>query len=329
MGRHLITGGAGFIGSHLSRRLVWDGEEVVAVDNFLAGTIKNVRDLLDLQNFKFIEGDLRDEKLCIEVSKGVDCIWAIAANMGGIKMITDVAADIVRDNIRLNINALEACRINKVPKYFYSSSACIYPDYLQKDVEVMPLKEGDAYPASPDQFYGWEKIFAEKCVEAYQKDYGLNVRIARFHNIFGMAYNAFDDQRGKAPAHMIIKAIKHPNPPFAIWGDGQQTRSFLYIDDCVDGILRLIDSDYDKPINIGSDRLINMTDLAKMAVDLAGKKVEFEYDLSKPQGVRGRNADLNLVEKVLGWRPKFTLEEGMRRTYEWAVENYDGLEGVE
>jgi len=328
MSKHLVTGGAGFIGSHLCRRLVNQGNEVIAVDNFLAGTIKNIKDLLGCSNFLFIEGDLRNEELFIEVAKGVDCIWAIAANMGGIKMITDVAADIVRDNIRLNINALEACRINKVPHYFYSSSACVYPEYRQQDINVIPLKETDAFPAQPDQFYGWEKIFAERCVYAYKKDYSLNVRVVRFHNIFGEAYNAFDSQRGKAPAHMIIKAIKHPNPPFVVWGDGKQTRSFCYIDDCIDGILKLMASDYDEPINIGSDRLISMTDLANMALSLASKDAELKYDLTKPQGVRGRNSDNTLVKKVLNWSPQVSLEKGMEITYKWAVEHYDELEGL-
>ena len=328
MGKHLITGGAGMIGSHLARRLVNSGEDVVVADNLMSGSIKNILDLIGRDNFKFAHEDMRDEKICIELGEGMDNIWAIAANMGGILMITDVAADIVRDNIRLNINALESCRINKVPKYFYASSACVYPNFLQTSEWAINLKEESAIPADPNEAYGWEKLFAEQCVMAYQKDYGLNIRIARFHNIYGNAFTAFDKKKGKAPCHMIIKCIKHPNPEWVVWGDGRATRSYCYIDDCIDGILALMDSDYDKPINIGTDRSISVDALAELVIKISGKDVQPEHDLTKPVGVRGRNADLSLCKEKLGWSPKIELEDGMKVVYDWAVANFDELENI-
>jgi nucleoside-diphosphate-sugar epimerase len=183
---------------------------------------------------------------------------------------------------------------------------------------VVPLKESDATPADPDQFYGWEKLATEKMCEAYQKDYGMNIRMARFHNVYGEVYTAFDKDKGKAPCHIIMKALRYPEQEFVIWGDGKQTRSFLYIDDCIAGVLKLMESNYLKPVNIGSDRLVTIDELAQIVIRLSGKNITIKHDLSKPQGVRGRNADITLVRKEVGWEPKISLEEGMRRTYEWA-----------
>lgn len=188
---------------------------------------------------------------------------------------------------------------------------------------MIPLKEENAIPADPNEFYGWEKLVTEKICEAYNRDYGLDVRIARFHNIFGEAYSIFDLERGKAPAHLIRKAILYPKERFVIWGDGKQTRSFLYIEDCIEGILKLMESDYTKPVNIGSDRLVTINELARIIIEISGKEIEIEYDLAKPQGVRGRNADLTLARKVLGWTPKISLEEGLKRVYEWTKERYE------
>ena len=302
---------------------------VVAVDSFLSGTIQNVKDLLSSNLFTLVEGDLRNFECCMAAMIGVDYVWALAANMGGIGYITSVHADIMRDNALINLNTLEAARQRKVKRYFYSSSACVYPSYLQTDAEVKPLKESDAYPAQPDESYGFEKIFTEQACAAYQKDYKMNIRIARFHNVFGTAYTAFDKFKAKAPCHMIIKAIKHPNPPFELWGDGKATRSFLYIDDCIDGILKLMESDYTEPINIGSDRLISVDDLAKLVIGISGKKITPKYDLTKPQGVRGRNASLDLVKQVLDWQPKVSLEEGLKQVYQWAIKHSDELENIQ
>jgi len=323
----LVCGGAGFVGSHLATELVKLGARVTVVDNLSSGSKQNVKEVKD--NIRFEEKDLRDFRVCRKLVASKDCVFQLAANMGGIGYITAIGADIMRDSATININMIDAARIHETPMYFYSSSACVYPNYLQKETAVKPLREVDAIPADPDQFYGWEKLFTEKLCEAYMQDYKMNIRMVRFHNIFGPCYTAYDSLKGKAPAHMIVKAIKHPNPPYLIWGDGKQTRSFLYIDDCVQAVLRLMDTDHKEAINIGSDQLISMKALADMAVVLSGKKgVKYEYDLSKPQGVRGRNADLNLMKEVLMWEPQVSLEKGMEITYNWAVEHYGELEGL-
>jgi GDP-D-mannose 3',5'-epimerase len=234
----------------------------------------------------------------------------------------------MRDSALININMLEAAARNQVKRFFFSSSACIYPTGLQTSAEVAPLKEDDAMPADPNEFYGWEKLASEKLCEAYHKDYGLEVRIARFHNIFGEAYTAFDPIKGKAPAHLVMKALRYPEEPFVVWGDGEQTRSFLYIDDCIQGVLKLVESDYSQPINIGSDRLVSINGMVNILREISGKPIQVEYDPSKPQGVRGRNADLTLVKQVLGWDPKISLEEGLSRLYSWAGENLADIEQI-
>jgi GDP-D-mannose 3',5'-epimerase len=312
----LVGGGAGLIGSHLARTLVKKGAEVFVADNLSSGSPKNIEDIKNKVKFK--SSDLRKENNCAELTRDVDYVFQLAANMGGIGYITAVGADIMRDNILINTNMLQAAMSNKVEGYFYSSSACVYPEYRQKDAAVTPLKEADAIPAEPDQFYGWEKLVTEKMCEAYQKDYGMNIRMARFHNVYGEVYTAFDKDKGKAPCHIIMKALRYPEQDFILWGDGKQTRSFLYIDDCVEGVLKLMESNYLKPVNVGSDRLVTIDELAQIVINISGKNISIKHDLSKPQGVRGRNADITLVKKEVGWEPKISLEEGMRRTFEWA-----------
>jgi len=322
----LVAGGAGLIGSHLARTLLGKGARVCVADNLFSGSLKNIEAIQDKVDVQVV--DLREEGICRKLTKDTDYVFQLAANMGGIGYITSVGADIMRDNTLINTNMLQASLENKVKEYFYSSSACVYPEYLQKGADVTPLREEDAIPADPDQFYGWEKILAEKLCEAYQKDYGMNIRIARFHNVFGEVYTAFDKQKGKAPCHLILKALRYPEQDFVIWGDGKQTRSFLYIDDCIEGVLKLVESDYTKPVNIGSDRLVTIDELAKIVIKISGKEITIKHDLTKPQGVRGRNADLTLVRSVLGWEPKISLEEGLRRTYQWAMERITELENI-
>jgi len=317
----LVTGGAGLIGSHLARKLVELECSVTVVDNLSSGDIRNLQNIMG--SIRFINADLRNRDVCIKVTKNQDYIFHLAANMGGIGYITKVGAAIMSDNLLINIHMLEASVLNKVKRFFYSSSACVYPIEKQKTPEVIPLKEEDAIPANPNEFYGWEKLITEKMCEAYHRDYGLEVRIARFHNVFGEAYNAFDPERGKAPAHLIRKAILYPKEKFIIWGDGKQTRSFLYVEDCVEGVLKLMESNYVKPINIGSDRLITINELAEIIIGISGKDIKVEYDLSKPQGVRGRNADLTLAKKILGWYPKTSLEEALERMYNWTKKQYE------
>jgi nucleoside-diphosphate-sugar epimerase len=240
--------------------------------------------------------------------------------MGGIGFITEVGADIMRDNALININMMEACRKNNVERYFFSSSACVYPAYRQTEPDVEPLKEEHAIPAEPDMFYGWEKLFTEKLMEAYEKDYNMHVRIARFHNIYG-PYGTYKGGREKAPAALCRKVAEARNGgTITIWGDGKQTRSFLYIDDALDAIYRLMQSNYDKPLNIGSDELISIDRLADIIIEASGKTLRKVYDLKAPQGVRGRNADLTLISNVIGWKPKVTYREGLEKTYHWIEE---------
>ncbi|MBI4333646.1 MAG: NAD-dependent epimerase/dehydratase family protein, partial [Chloroflexi bacterium] len=239
------------------------------------------------------------------------------ANMGGIGFITSVFADVMRDNVLINTFMLEAARQNKVKRFLFSSSACIYPNYKQTTSEIPGLKEDDAYPADPNEAYGWEKLFTEEMLKAYRKDYGLDIRIARYHNIYGPE-GTYQGGREKAPAALCRKVAEASNPgEIEIWGDGKATRSFCFIDDCVRGTIGLMGSDYDQPVNIGSDRLVSVDQLADIIIAVSEKKIGKRYNLAAPEGVRGRNADLTLVTRVLGWRPAVSLEEGLARTYRW------------
>jgi nucleoside-diphosphate-sugar epimerase len=240
--------------------------------------------------------------------------------MGGIGFITSVGAEVMHDNVLINTYMLEASRQSKVKRFLFSSSACVYPTYRQRNTNVKGLKEEDAYPADPDNFYGWEKLYTEKMCEAYQRDYGMDIRIVRYHNIYGPE-GTYKGGREKSPAALCRKVAEAHNPgTITIWGDGKQTRSYCYIDDCVRGTVMLMESDYDKPLNIGSERLVTIDELADIIIKISGKKITKEYDLSAPQGVRGRNADITLARKVLRWEPKVSLEEGLARTYKWIEE---------
>ena len=226
-------------------------------------------------------------------------------------------ADIMHNSAMINLNMLEACYRRNVKKIFYSSSACIYPEYNQMDPDNPNCAEDSAYPANPDSEYGWEKLFSERLYRAFHRNYGMDVRIARFHNIFGPE-GSWTGGREKAPAAMCRKAAEvEDGGVFEIWGDGKQTRSFCYIDDCLEGVSRLMHSDYRAPLNIGSDERVTIDELADMAIELAGKNVVKQYDTSKPQGVRGRNSDNTLIKEVLGWAPEISLEEGLVPTYKW------------
>jgi nucleoside-diphosphate-sugar epimerase len=308
----LVTGGTGFIGSHLANYLKNKGYFVRVAD------VKPKSECyLPLKADEVREADLRMPESASQATKDVDWVFNLAANMGGIGFITEVGANIMRDNALININMMEACTKNNVERYFFSSSACVYPAYRQTEPDVKPLKEEHAIPAEPDMFYGWEKLFTEKLMEAYEKDYNINIRIARFHNIYG-PYGTYKGGREKAPAALCRKVAEARNGgTITVWGDGKQTRSFLYIDDALDGIHRLMQSDYDKPLNIGSDELITIDRLADIIIEASGKKIKKVYDLKAPQGVRGRNADLTLITKVIGWKPKVTYREGLERTYNW------------
>ena len=309
----VVTGAGGFIGSHLCRYLQKKGYWVRAVDikwdNYMFGYAD-----------EFVTADLRDSKSCLKIVKGMNRVYNLAANMGGIGYITEVKAEIVRDNVLINVNMLEAAKNYNVNKYFFSSSACAYPTYKQESAEIIPLKEDDAYPADPDNEYGWEKLFSERLCLDYAEDFGLTTRIARFHNIYGPE-GTYMGGKEKAPAALCRKVAEVSDPgKIEIWGDGEQTRSFCYVDDCVRGVEQLVESNYPNPVNIGSDRLVTINELADIIIGISGKNIEKIYDLTKPQGVRGRNADLTLVTKVLGWKPNVSLEQGLKTTYRW-IEN--------
>jgi len=309
--RILITGGGGFIGSHLAKYLYERGFFVrvadIKFDDYIKGRYYTEKANLDLRVYKN----------CLEATQNIDQVYNLAANMGGIGFISSVFADVMYDNVLINTHMIKASVENKVKRFFFSSSACIYPNYKQTESEVPGLKEEDAYPADPNEAYGWEKLFTEEMIKAFQSDYKLDGRIARFHNIYGPE-GTYKGGREKAPAALCRKVAESSDPgSIEIWGDGKATRSFCYIDDCVKGVVALMESNYNKPINIGSDRLVTINELADIIIKISGKKIKKTHNTSAPEGVKGRNADLTLVKKVLKWQPKVSLEEGLARTYKW------------
>lgn len=323
----LVCGGCGMIGSHLARELLKRGANVTIADNLSSGSLHNIKDVQS--DLEFCGVDLRDPEFTDKVMRGKDSVFQLAADMGGITYITNVGASLMVNNTHINLNSLMAAHVNNIENYYFSSSACVYANYKQSSPNCPALKEEDASPAEPNEFYGWEKLYCEKLVESFQKDFGSNIRVGRFHNIYGSAYTAFDDARAKAPCKMILGALRGR---IEIWNDGEQTRSFLHIDDCIEAILRLMDSSFGNPINIGSERLISMNDLAATVKNAAfyvdQRPVTIHYCPDKPQGVRGRNSDNTLVRKVLAWEPEISLEDGLMQTYVWAKEHFNELEGV-
>ncbi len=310
----LVTGAGGFIGHHLVRFLKQKGYWVRGVD------IKEPEFSSKDEADEFLLLDLRELNNCLKATEGIDKVYTLAANMGGIGFITEKKAEVMRDNVLINTNMAEASKRNKIKRLFYSSSACIYPTFKQTNPDVVALKESDAYPGDPDNEYGWEKLFSERLYQNYFQDYGLNVRIARYHNIYGPE-GTYEGGREKSPAALCRKvAQSEDNGEIEIWGDGKQTRSYCYIDDCLEGTYRLMESNFDKPLNIGSDRLVTINELADMIIKISGKKLTKKYNLSAPQGVRGRNADLTLIKQMIKWQPKVSLEEGLEKTYKWIKE---------
>lgn len=318
MKKALVTGAGGFIGGHLVHYLKEKGYWVRGVD------IKDHEFFRDLPADEFWLLDLRYRQAAMRaMTGGIDDVFALAATMGGAGFVFTGLHDleIMRDNVLINVNTLEAARIRGVDRYFFSSSACIYPQELQETVDNVDLSEGDAYPAHPDSEYGWEKLFTERLCGQYNRT-DMEIRVARFHNIMG-SHGSWNDGREKAPAALCRKVAMAKltgNHQVGVWGDGNQTRSFCHVNDCVRMIYALMQSDYDQPLNIGTDRLVSINELVDIIADSAGIEVEKEHDLSKPQGVRGRNADLTKMREVLGIEPEMTLEQGIKETYDWIEE---------
>jgi len=309
--RVLVTGAGGFIGHALVNRLKAEGCFVRGVD------IKYPEyESTKADEFEIL--DLRRWDSCLQATRGgIDQVYNLAADMGGIGYITAFHADIARHNILINAHMLEASRLNGVGRFLFSSSACVYGQSKQRCADVTPLREEDAYPAEPEPGYGWEKLFAEELCRYYQRDYRFETRIVRFHNVYG-PLGVFEGGKEKAPAAISRKvALAADGDTIEVWGDGEQTRSFMYIDDCVEGLLRFMESDYDQPLNLGTDRLVTINQLVDIVAGIAAKRLVKRHDLSKPQGVRGRNSDNTRIKKVLGWEPSIPLEEGLEITYKW------------
>jgi nucleoside-diphosphate-sugar epimerase len=311
----LVLGAGGFLGGHLIRRLKRQGHWVRGVDLKHPEFSPSAAD-------EFVIGDMRDQHTCQTViGEPFDEVFQLAADMGGAGYIFvgDNDASIMRNSAIINLNVLQQCYAQKVGKVFYSSSACIYPSYNQADPEEPKCSEDSAYPALPDSEYGWEKLFSERLYLAYGRNFGLNVRIARFHNVFGEE-GTWQGGKEKAPAAICRKVAEaQDGGVIEIWGDGKQTRSFLYIDECLEAVQRLMESDFTGPVNVGSEETVTIDQLAKMIMDVAGKQVTLKH-MPGPTGVRGRTSDNRLIREKLGWAPSLPLREGLIRTYAWIAE---------
>jgi GDP-D-mannose 3', 5'-epimerase len=309
--RILVTGAGGFIGHHLVQRLKTEGHWVRGVDIKRPEYESSAADEFEIL-------DLRKYDNCLQATRGsIEQVYNLAADMGGIGYITAFHADIARNNVLINVHMLEASRLHGVERFLFSSSACVYAQGRQKSAEVTPLREEDAYPADPEPGYGWEKLYTEELCRYYRQDYGFETRIVRFHNVFG-PLGTYEGGKEKAPAAISRKvALASDGDAIEIWGDGEQTRSFMYVDDCVEGMLRLIASDYGEPLNLGTDRLVSINELVDIISGIAGKRLIRRHDLKKPQGVRGRNSDNTRLNRVLGWEPSASLESSLEITYKW------------
>jgi GDP-D-mannose 3',5'-epimerase len=308
--RVLVTGAGGFIGHHLVKRLKAEGYWVRGVDIKEPEFEPSAADEFELLDLRFWHNTL-------QATSCVHQVYNLAADMGGIGYITAKLADIAHNNILINAHMLDAARVNGVKRYLFSSSACVYAGYKQNVADLTPLREEDAHPADPEAGYGWEKLFTEQLCKYYRQDFGLETRIVRFHNVYG-PLGTYEGGKEKAPAAISRKvALTEDHGQIDIWGDGAQTRSFMYIPDCVEGLLRLMASDYREPLNLGTEEMVSVDELVDMICGIAGKKLTKQHELDRPQGVRGRNSDNSRLRAVLGWEPKTPLRDGLAVTYNW------------
>ena len=314
----LIVGAGGFIGGHLVDRLLKDGNTIIASD--IKPKEYWFQDFDEVENY--YEIDMKDISNCRKVTQGIDYVFNMACNMGGMGFIENNKAECMQ-SVLINTNLLIACNENKVQRYFFSSSACAYNTTKQQDVFIEGLKEEDAYPANPEDGYGWEKLFSERMCRHFMEDYGLEVRVARYHNIYG-PFGTYDGGREKAPAALcrkVIQSKKENKDIIDVWGDGEQTRTFLYVDECVEGTLRLFESDHSDPINIGSDEQVSINQMIGIIENISEtNKLNKNYQLDKPKGVRGRSSNNDLIKKVLNWSYQMSLKDGLMKTYDW-IEN--------
>ena len=311
----LVVGAGGFIGGHLVNRLLRDGNSIVATD--IKPKEYWFQDFDNAENY--YATDMKDISNCRKVATGVDYVFNMACNMGGMGFIENNKAECML-SVLINTNLLIACNENKVQRYFFSSSACAYNETMQQDVFIKGLKEEDAYPAQPQDGYGWEKLFSERMCRHFQEDYGLEVRVARYHNIYG-PFGTYDGGREKAPAALSRKVAQskiNKTHNIEVWGDGKQTRTFLYVDDCIEGTLKLFESDYSDPVNIGSDEQVSINQMIEIIEEISNvDTLKREYQLDKPKGVRGRSSNNDLAKKVLNWSYELSLKDGLTKTYNW------------
>ncbi|MGH2739325.1 MAG: NAD-dependent epimerase/dehydratase family protein [Actinomycetota bacterium] len=308
--RAVVAGAGGFLGHHLVRRLKAVGYWVRGVDVKPPQYVESAAD-------EFNTLDLREFASCVEATSDVDEVYQLAADMGGIGYISEIRSDVARNNVLIDTHMLEASHHNRVARYLFTSSACVYPIRRQNAPDVAPLREEDAHPADPEEGYGWEKLYAEKLCQYYTEEGKLDTRVVRLHNAYG-PLGTFDGGREKAPAAICRKvALAEDGGEIEVWGDGEQTRSFMYADDCVEGLVRIMGADHRDPLNLGTEELVTVNELVDLVADVAGKEIRKRYLLEKPQGVRGRNSDNARLREVLGWEPQTSLAEGLRGTYAW------------